>query len=134
MARFAFVLLLLTIAIGADGARAQTAAPSDNAAETTLRAALEKVRPARALNEQDFRLAKVAAATWVYVGPCRGDSLKLFDRSTAAISLVMTADPNVGYQAATLEMITIILRRTLGRPDAAYCDMVLNIARDPLTD
>ena len=134
MIRIAFLLVLLTAGICPGAARAQATAQGSNAAQAPLRAALDKVRQARELNEQDFRLAKVAAATWVFVGPCQGDTLKLMDRSTAAVALVMTADPKVPYQAATLEMIAMLLRSPLGRPNPAYCDLVLKIAREPLSD
>jgi hypothetical protein len=46
----------------------------------------------------------------------------------------MNADPTVPYQAATLEMITMILRSTLGRTNPVFCDLVLKIAREPLSN
>lgn len=70
------------------------------------------------LNEQQASLARTAAAGFAFVGMCRGVG---FPDAMGAIQVVMGADPDVPYQAATLAMLGIYTRIAFGRQNSAAC-------------
>jgi hypothetical protein len=93
----------------------------------------EKVKSARKLSTADYSLARAIAGNWVYVGPCRGDSRKLpANNDISAMLIVALASPDNAYEAATLEMIAILLRTDLGRPSSALCALGLKIGQEKL--
>jgi hypothetical protein len=99
--------------------------------EFLVSSGFEKVKSARKLSTADYGLARVIAGTWVYVGPCHGDSRKLpANNDVSAMQIVAQAAPDNAYEAATLEMIAILLRIDLGRPSSTLCALALKIGQE----
>jgi hypothetical protein len=87
---------------------------------------LGKVGQTRRLSLEDQRIAERAAAFWVYLGPCKGDSRKLTDtESVAAIRWVMIPDLSLELDAAMLLMIALMTRDDLGRSSEKTCRFAL---------
>ncbi|MCS3451905.1 hypothetical protein M2222_008318 [Bradyrhizobium elkanii] len=70
------------------------------------------------LSKHEAQLATKAAAGFAYVGMCRGVG---FSDAMGAISLIMHADPDVPYQAASLAILGVYTRSAFGRQSSAEC-------------
>jgi hypothetical protein len=86
---------------------------------------------AKALNlsAQDFAFARASAATWFFVGPCRGDArLPPNDAGFAALQVVALADPARPDGAAILEIIAILNREGFDKPSSIACQYAKKLA------
>jgi hypothetical protein len=86
---------------------------------------------AKALNlsAQDFAFARASAATWFFVGPCRGDARLLpNDAGFAALQVVALADPARPDGAAILEIIAILTREGFDKPSSIACQYAKKLA------
>jgi hypothetical protein len=98
----------------------------------TFAKSIEDVAKARGLSQPDFEFARAIAATWFYVGPCRGDSRILPEGAGfAAIQTVSLANPTNPSEAAVLEIIGIMAREGLGQspPPKDACRFAQEIAQ-----
>lgn len=78
-----------------------------------------EITVAHGLSAQQGILARRAAATFVYVGMCRGTGVK---DVIGAIQMIMAASPDRPIEAAALEMLAIYTRAAFGRDDSWVCE------------
>lgn len=78
-----------------------------------------EITVARGLTAQQGLFARRMAATYVYVGMCRGSGMS---NTLGAVQMITVADPTVPLEAAALEMLGIYTRVAFGRQDSWLCD------------
>lgn len=90
---------------------------------------LREVSVARGLTAQQASLVERTAAHWFHIGPCRGDVRKVKESETfGVLQYVANARPERPTEAATLEMLAILLREGLGRPSEYVCRFAVETA------
>lgn len=90
---------------------------------------LDLIAQTRGLSGPDAFATKQIAATWVYLGPCRGSANDLENAGDGAMRFVLGANPTVPFDGAVLEMIGALGRDNLGRqPTPDLCRFARDIA------
>lgn len=95
---------------------------------STTSAALEAIADAASLSEDERADARQIAGQWVYLGPCAGKADDVENLSPRAFEIVINAESRTPFEAAILQMITVINRQNLGRPEHTKCALALAIA------
>jgi len=117
--------LLVSLTIQAATAReAISVVPEDMT--LTVDKPIQQIIAHYGLDEQRATLSKRAAAGFAFVSMCHGAA---FPDAIAGIQLVMTADPDVPYQAAAIAMLGVYTRTTAFRHQtSAVCSKVYDDA------
>lgn len=95
---------------------------------STLSTQVQQVIDATGLSEKDGISARVTAATWVYLGPCKRSTNDLPKVDDRVFQIVVDARPQTKWGAAVLQMIAIMMRDDLGRETEAKCDFAKAMA------
>ena len=120
------LLLFITLSLFASPAYAPFVELTYTEFAKALWTSFAEIAKARELSPSQAKDAEVVAATWIYLGPCRGTDKK-FNRG--GTDLILSANPTRPLDAAILEMIAMMMLPTLGRePGADLCRFALETA------
>lgn len=92
---------------------------------------IQHVKAAKELSDREAFLAEAMAATWVHIGPCNENPAageEHAETKRRVVSAVLRANPNRTFDAAVLEMISVITRSSGGRPSENLCRFALERA------
>lgn len=119
-------LLVAALLVTCGSAHADWVSPSYEQVSDSLTGLLDRVAAARELSPEQSLTAKQLAGAWVAAGPC---GMQHITDADGALPIMLNPNPKIGYHAAILEMVAIMIADNLGRkPTDNVCRFATELA------